>query len=523
MISLSTARLLFIWASSGLLALSGSLKAAENRHVVVVVWDGMRPDFINAKNTPTLWALAQEGVTFQNHHSVFVSSTEVNGTALGTGSHPGTSGVMANKEYRPGINASKSVALEDLEVIRKGDAISHDRYLQVATVAEILRAQKPALNTTIAGTKPVVLLLDRAERADDSTSRILFEGETLPAAALPAITAALGAFPPVGKTKIERDSWTTRALLEKLWAEGVPSYSLLWLAEPDFAQHATSPGSETSLAAIRNSDDQLALVLKILEEKKALPNTDVFVVSDHGFSTIERNADLVSDLAPNGFVATRAYAKAPANGDVLVVANGGSANLYVAGHDQAVLRRLVEFLQTRDYTGVLFTRDALPGTFPLALARIDTPEAPDLVISFQWSDGANIHGAPGLQISEIGGERGPGEGNHASLSRFDLHNILLAAGPDFKKGVTDPLPSGNTDLAPTILWLLGVKPPKPMDGRVLSEALTVPGPKLESFDTVRHTASAVLGAVTWHQYLTISSVNGVPYFDEGNGGPHRVR
>ena len=36
-----------------------------DRHVVVVVWDGMRPDFVSEKTTPTLWKLAREGVTFR--------------------------------------------------------------------------------------------------------------------------------------------------------------------------------------------------------------------------------------------------------------------------------------------------------------------------------------------------------------------------------------------------------------------------------------------------------------------------
>jgi membrane-anchored protein YejM (alkaline phosphatase superfamily) len=30
-------------------------------HVVVVVWDGMRPDFISREHTPTLYQLAQDG------------------------------------------------------------------------------------------------------------------------------------------------------------------------------------------------------------------------------------------------------------------------------------------------------------------------------------------------------------------------------------------------------------------------------------------------------------------------------
>src|SRR5262249_30924807 len=80
------------------------LAAGKAWHVVVVVWDGMRPDFVSESNTPTLYKLAQQGVTFRNHHPVYVCTTEVNGTALATGVYPEQSTIIGNKEYRPELN-----------------------------------------------------------------------------------------------------------------------------------------------------------------------------------------------------------------------------------------------------------------------------------------------------------------------------------------------------------------------------------------------------------------------------------
>src|SRR5208337_4453865 len=94
------------------LAATNVLVAGAAAHVVVVVWDGMRPDFVTAETTPTLWKLAQQGVTFRNHHAAYPSMTEVNGTALATGVYPGESGIIANKEFRPAIMASRKVATE---------------------------------------------------------------------------------------------------------------------------------------------------------------------------------------------------------------------------------------------------------------------------------------------------------------------------------------------------------------------------------------------------------------------------
>src|ERR1700694_882442 len=95
--------------------------SANPRHVVVVVWDGMRPDFVTAENTPALWQLAQEGVIFRNHHAVYPSATNVNGTALVTGVYPEHNGILANHVYRPEIDAKKPIDVEAGAVVEKGD------------------------------------------------------------------------------------------------------------------------------------------------------------------------------------------------------------------------------------------------------------------------------------------------------------------------------------------------------------------------------------------------------------------
>jgi hypothetical protein len=99
-----------------------------------------------------------------------------------------------------------------------------------------------------------------------------------------------------------------------------------------------------------------------------------------------------------------------------------------------------------------------------------------------------------------------------------MHNTLVAAGPDFRRGVQDTLPTGNTDLAPTILWILGLRDnAAAMDGRVLGEALSGDAPPLRSYTTERLESSRATQGGDWRQYLQVSEVNGVRYLDEGNG------
>jgi predicted AlkP superfamily pyrophosphatase or phosphodiesterase len=487
-----------------------------NRHVVLMVWDGMRPDFVNSTNTPALFELAQRGTFFAHNHPAYVSSTEVNGTALATGAYPEHSSVIGNREYRPALNSNAPIATESLEAMREGDR--QGGYLKVPTLAETL--QKQGYRTVIAGTKPVVLLHDRAARPEGAANEVLFEGQTLPPGASAALTNTLGRFFDKGGSKTNRDLWTARALTELLWKDEVPAFSLLWMAQPDNTQHATGVGSAQALAAIRNSDHALSMVVAALKAKGVYDQTDIFVVSDHGFSTISASVDMAEHLRAAGFKVARKFNAPPEKGDVLLVGLGGTALLYVTGHDQKTIDGLVKFLQTEECVGNIFTARAREGTFALDEALIHSKEAPDIAISFHWMPDANVYGAPGLIVSEAQGSNIASTGvkaTHASLSPFDMHNTLVAAGPHIRKGFVNETPSGNVDVAPTIYNILGATAPSSINGRVLTEALVSSDAKPPVVRKKELRARATLPAGEWEQTLTVSEVNGVRYLDQGTG------
>ena len=310
------------------------------------------------------------------------------------------------------------------------------------------------------------------------------------------------------------DAWTTRALVDGLWHQGVPKYTLLWLSEPDASQHESGVGSENALAGLELCDQNLALVIKALKDKGVFERTDVMVVSDHGFSTIDRGPELVKSLKRAHFVAGEQFDN-PEPGDVMVVNLGGSAAFYVFEHDEPTVRRLVEFLQDGDFAGVVFSAAEIEGTFRFSQVGLDARHgAPDVLVSMRWSPERNDWGAPGM-VTSAGGKRG--RGTHASLSPFDLHNTLVAAGPDFKPAFASELPSGNVDLAPTVLEILGVAPPSPMDGRVLAEALVTGQAITMRSEPQTLEAARDLGFRVWHQFLKLSRVGSSVYYDEGNG------
>ena len=501
----------------------------DSRHVVLIVWDGMRPDFVSEEFTPALWKLAQEGVVFRNHHAVYPSSTNVNGTAVATGVYPNHSGLVANHEYRPEIDRKKSIDVEIPAVVQKGDELSGGKYLTAPTIAELVQAA--GRHTAVAGSKGVALLHDRqVDSSRAGTGVTVFGGESRPSGALAPIVAGLGRVArgvdvrgAVAQIEFRRspaphaqgDAWITKALTNFLWKDGVPAFSLLWLSEPDATEHDFAPGSKAALAAIKSSDENLALVLSTLDRQEVRQMTDVFVGSDHGFSTIERAIDLRKILNAAGFTAVTEFSGEPKNREVMVARNGGTVLFYVVNHNAEVTCRLVEFLQQSDFAGVIFTKESMPGTFGLEQARIDSRNAPDVMMAFRWNDKKNQFGVPGLINADW--NRKPGEGTHATLSRFDMHNTLIAAGPDFRRGQTDDWPSGDIDVAPTILRILGITPPPQQDGRILSEAMINVDKASPKHENERIEAKREFTSGIWRQSVRVSRVGSTIYFDDGNG------
>ncbi|HJT82045.1 MAG TPA: alkaline phosphatase family protein, partial [Chthoniobacterales bacterium] len=193
-----------------------------SRHVVVVVWDGMRPDLVTEQHTPTLWKLGKEGVVFRNHHPVYFSATNVNGVALATGMYPAHSGVIANYEFRPGIDGRKPIDVSDPASVSKGDELSHGKYLVVPTVAELVR--KAGGRTVIASSKTVGLLHDRPRGVPFTNASVtLGAGKMWPNDADLSPARLLGPFP---KGHSKRDLWTTRAITGILWKDSLPAFSV---------------------------------------------------------------------------------------------------------------------------------------------------------------------------------------------------------------------------------------------------------------------------------------------------------
>ena len=80
--------------------------APPRRHLLIVV-DGLRPDYVTADVMPNLTALGKRGVVFTRHHSVYPTVTRVNASSISTGAYPDTHGLMGNSVFFPKVDPAK--------------------------------------------------------------------------------------------------------------------------------------------------------------------------------------------------------------------------------------------------------------------------------------------------------------------------------------------------------------------------------------------------------------------------------
>jgi arylsulfatase A-like enzyme len=101
---------------------------------------------------------------------------------------------------------------------------------------------------------------------------------------------------------------------------------------------------------------------------------------------------------------------------------------------------------------------------------------------------------------------------HGSLSPYEVRATFVASGRRIKKGYRSLTPTGNVDLAPTLLHLLGLAPPDSMDGRVLFELLADgPNPESLEIETEQLVAEAEVDGRNYKQILNRSNVGGTWY------------
>ena len=475
--------------------------------VIVFAFDGLQPTQVNPRLMPNLSAFAAGGVTFANHHSVFPTVTRVNASSMVTGLNPGGHGLAGNRLMIRDFDPDRAIpALEpELEEVAKAGV----SVLLGPTLAEILSEHGREYVALGVGTSGNAYLHNPT--ADDTGGATIHPTFALPRDLHELLIDRFGQWPEASLPNTPRLAHAMRILTEYVLPERLPAVTLIWSSEPDKSQHDSGVGSSLSDIAVKEADGQFGDLLQWLRENGRAEDTDIVVVSDHGYSTISETVAIESLLRDAGF---------PPGGEaggVVVAQNGGAALFYTPPEDTRTATKLADWLMRQPWCGTVTASDAvsgIPGTLPASLVGNQGLRAPELTVSFRWDSSPNNAGYGGTVYS-TGGE--PGTGQHGSMSRHEINGIMFANGPSFKSSLKLDTPSGNMDLAPTFLSILGISGHQGMHGRVLEEALSDgPNAKDLEWSTELHDAEHSFGGDTYRQQIKISRVEDTTYVDEGN-------
>ena len=479
--------------------------------VVVFVFDGLQMSQVTRELMPNLAAFASGGVRFGNHHPVFPTVTRVNVASITTGRYPGGHGLAGNsfihREMDPG-RVLPALRPELSEVIERTGKL-----LLAPNLAEILRAHGMEYVAVGTGSDGNAFMHNPMAARDGGAT--IHPDFCEPDGLHQNILSRFGPWPEITHPAEARIDHGISVLTEYVIQEQDPAVALFWSSEPDACQHKAGLGSELATRALGIADAQFGKLITWLKDSGSDSDTTVLVGADHGYCTV------IEDIPVTQLLQEAGFPKGAGPGEVTVASNGGSMLYYVGGRNAKTADRLATWLMEQPWSGAMVASDALgqiDGTLPASLVGVEGPRAPDIAMSFAWNSSLNDVGYAGHHYNS---GLVAGQGNHGSLSRHEQRCAFIMAGPGIKQGVVSSAPSGNVDVTPTILRLLGVDAPAGMDGRALEEAL-VDGPALDEVEWSSETlvADRDLATGAYNQRIVVSKVGSTTYVDEGSSrGP----
>ncbi|MBT5627195.1 MAG: alkaline phosphatase family protein [Chloroflexi bacterium] len=428
--------------------------------IVIAAFDGLQPSQVTADLMPVVSELASNGVRFLHNHAVFPTVTRGNSASLVTGVTPGKHGLTANKSIFTDYSSTEVVdtlipKLPEINRLKNGGL------LFVPTLGELISEKDLKWVSVVGGTSGNAFV--QHPNAADHGDVVIHPEFTNPPEHHSTIIERFGEWPAKEAPAADLVKRTADVAIEYAIKELNPDVLMVWFPEPDTSQHFYGVDTPEVRQMYSLADAQLGKILQTLEDRGDEP--DVFVVSDHGYSTIDEVVDVHSELASAGF--------SPDQGDrsVICAENGGSILLYTPTKSEELTNELLDWLANQAWAGAIATdlpNSVLVDEVSMADIGLAGPRSPHIAVAMRSTD----TGKP-APLARSGATAGGtiGVGSHGGSSPSELHNTLIASGPSFEPGISSNIPSGNIDVAPTILTLLGIAPPEHMDGRVLEEAM----------------------------------------------------
>jgi predicted AlkP superfamily pyrophosphatase or phosphodiesterase len=437
----------------------GEPAADKSRAVIVISVDGLAAFYFDdlRAEMPTIRALAEAGAYASRMKACAPTVTWPNHTTLITGVLAGRHGIVGN-DYFDRARRKPVIMIGDPQ-------FDKEQIVRVPTLYDLAKAR--GLSTAA-----IRWPATRGAKALDWTFPDVFSDELLHQYTTPSLMAECKQAGVWSESEVVRygnrefrvvsDDMCTR-VFNFILRNHRPNLALLHLTHVDSVEHAKGPRTPEAYAAIKAADEQVRQVWE--ETKRDYPgNVTVLIVSDHGFSPVERLVVPNVPLRDAGLVDVKA-GKA-AGGSVHVLNQGGAALVYVLEKDKraAVIKQVEQIFSNVEGIASVAGPEELQA-HGLAQPQ-DDPHSPDLVLFAREGycfDDAASGSAPTIPRRETRGMHGHDENLPCMYATF------IAWGSGIKPR-TQLGEIQNTDVAPTIARLLQL-PLNGADGKVLSAAL----------------------------------------------------
>ncbi len=216
---------------------------------ILICFDGMAPDYLDATDTPTFDRLGAEG-RWVVGNCMFPTVTNVNNVSILTGARPETHGINANFAIGPG---GEEIYMESPDMVR------------VPTILQ--RAAEAGLTVAALSSK------HKLARIIGQHAAITFSVEE-PA---PWVVDEIGAPPPI--YSYEANLWLLRAA-RAVWERHQPD--LMYVTTTDYLSHMLPPESPEARANFTEAD---RLVGALIE---GIDGVSIGITADHGMNAKRR-------------------------------------------------------------------------------------------------------------------------------------------------------------------------------------------------------------------------------------------
>ncbi len=295
-------------------------------------------------------------------------------------------------------------------------------------------------------------------------------GSDLPYAKLPAS--------PWGNELVEQ--FAEQAIAgEKLGQRGATDLLTVSFSSNDYVGHAVGPyAPEVRDMSIR-TDQQLAKLFRVIDQKVGLANTIVVLSADHGVAATPAQDETTK--MPGGYLAggveqvVTAALNQAFGGHEWLIPEGGETSLYFNLDTIAKARAGGRPVSEEDVYQV--AKAALLAQPQLHISRIYTRTQLDNGVAGDFIAQAEMNGYYPRRsgdlnlVFEPGFVPGKHGTSHFSPYLYDRHVPVLFMGPGIKAGRYDDMIRPN-DIAPTLATMLDVQTPSGSSGRMLIEMLT---------------------------------------------------